>query len=64
MTEPSLIPTTPAPASNVESFLQALEAKTTVAAHRRLLLAARNKAPLEAMNVELAKIATEILNAP
>ncbi len=48
---------------SVESFLAAIESKTDIDAHRRLLRAARSDTPLEAMNVELAKIANEILNA-
>lgn len=48
----------------IDRFFAAIAAKTSDPAHRRLLAAAKESRPLDAMTKELARLAQEILDAP
>jgi len=53
---------TDTPKSTLEQFLQAVEKRTNNPVHHRLLNACRQANPLVALEAELRKIASEIIN--
>ena len=58
----SVKPIGPSATHPVERFLKAIESKTSAPPHARILKAARAPDPTAAMNMELSKLADEIVD--